>query len=87
MVSVENVGKRCRVVLGDETGIVKAFLWQNAALEEGRTVVLFKAESIVNKEHIEVQLMERGKVDEARREVRDVNKAVDVSAKEWVEQS
>jgi hypothetical protein len=31
--------------------------------------------------------MERGKVDEARREVRDVNKAVDVSAKEWVEQS
>jgi hypothetical protein len=68
------------VVLGDETGIVRAFLWQNLALEEGRTVVLFKA-------HIEVQLMERGKVDEARREVRDVNKTNDVSAKEWIEQS
>lgn len=85
--SVEHVGKRCRVVLGDETGIVKAFLWNNPALEEGKTVVLFKAESNVVKEHIEIQLMERGKVDEARREVRDVNKSNDVSAKEWVEQS
>ena len=85
--SVEHVGKRCRVVLGDETGIVKAFLWNNPALEEGKTVVLFKAESAVVKEHIEILLMERGKVDEARREVRDVDKSNDVSAKEWVEQS
>ena len=84
---MEPVGKRCRVVLGDETGIVKAFLWNNPALEEGKTVVLFKAESAVVKEHIEIQLMERGKVDEARREVRDVNKTNDISAKEWVEQS
>ena len=84
---MESVGKRCRVVLGDETGIVRAFLWNNPCLEEGRTVVLFKAESNVVKEHIEVQLMERGKVDEARREVRDVNKSNDVSAKEWIEQS
>lgn len=84
---MESVGKRARVVLGDETGIVKAFLWNNPALEEGKTVVLFKAESTVVKEHIEILLMERGKVDEARREVRDVNKSNDVSAKEWVEQS
>lgn len=56
-------------------------------MEEGKTVVLFKAESAVVKEHIEILLMERGKVDEARREVRDVNKSNDVSAKEWVEQS
>jgi hypothetical protein len=84
---VEGVGKRCRVVLGDETGIVKAFLWNHEALEEGKTVVLFRAESNVVKEHIEVQLMERGKVDEARREVRDVNKSNDVSAKEWIEQA
>ena len=73
--------------MGDETGIVKAFLWNNPALEEGKTVVLFKAESAVVKEHIEILLMERGKVDEARREVRDVDKSNDVSAKEWVEQS
>jgi hypothetical protein len=31
--------------------------------------------------------MERGKVDVARREVREVKKDYDVSAKEWVEQS
>lgn len=66
---------------------MKAFLWNNPALEEGKTVVLFKAESAVVKEHIEILLMERGKVDEARREVRDVDKSNDVSAKEWVEQS
>ena len=87
VVSVEHVGKRCRVVLGDETGIVRAFLWNNDALEEGKTVVLFSAESAVVKEHIEAQLMERGKVDVARREVRDVDKTNDVSAKEWVEQA
>jgi hypothetical protein len=49
VVSVENVGKKARVVLGDETGIVKAFLYQNEALVEGNTVVLFKAESTVIK--------------------------------------
>jgi len=31
--------------------------------------------------------MERGKADVARREIRDVNKNHDVSAKEWVEAS
>jgi hypothetical protein len=85
---VEVVGKRARVVLGDETGVVKAFLWaNNEALQVNSTVVLFRAEAAVVKEHIEVQLMERGKVDTARREVRDVNKNNDISAKEWVEQA
>lgn len=73
--------------MGDETGVVKAFLWSHESLKEGSTIVIFKAQSIVVKEHIEVQLMERGKVDEARREVRDVNKSNDVSAKEWIEQA
>lgn len=73
--------------MGDETGIVKAFLWNNPSLKVGNTVVLFKAEAVVTKEHIEVQLMERGKVDAARRDVKDVNKTNDVSAKEWVEQA
>ena len=31
--------------------------------------------------------MDRGKVDVARREIKDVNRNHDVSAKEWVEQS
>lgn len=62
-------------------------MWDNPALKVGSTVVLFKAEAPVVKEHIEVQLMERGKVDVARRDVRDVNKTNDVSAKEWVEQA
>lgn len=73
--------------MGDETGIVKAFFYQNDALKEGNTIVIFRAEATVVKEHIEVQLMERGRVDVARREIRDVNKAYDVSAKEWIEQS
>jgi hypothetical protein len=67
--------------------VVRAFLWNHESLKEGNTVVLFKAESPVIKEHIEVQLMERGKVDVARREVRDVNRTNDVSAKEWIEQA
>jgi hypothetical protein len=37
------------VVLGDETGIVKAFLYQHESLKEGNTVVLFKASSEVVK--------------------------------------
>ena len=63
VVSVENVGKRDRVVLGDETGIIRAFLWNNPALKVGNTVVLFKAQANVVKEHIEIQLMERGRVE------------------------
>jgi hypothetical protein len=31
--------------------------------------------------------MDRGRVDVARREVREVNKNFDVSAKEWIEQN
>ena len=81
------VGRKARVVLGDQTGIVKAFLFQNDSVKVGETVVLFKAEAQVVKEHIEIQLMERGKVDRARREVRDVDETHDISAKEWVEAS
>ena len=85
--SVEGVGKKARAVIGDETGIVKAFFYQNEALKVGNTIVIFRGEATVVKEHIEVQLMERGRMDVARREIKDVNKNYDVSAKEWVEQS
>ena len=87
MISVQPVGKKARVVLGDETGTVRAFMYMNDALKEGNTVVIFRGEATVVKEHIELQLMERGKVDVARREIRDVNTKYDVSAKEWIEQS
>jgi hypothetical protein len=43
------VGRKGRVVLGDETGIVKAFLFLNDSVKEGNTVVLFKAEAPVVK--------------------------------------
>jgi len=72
------VGKKARVTLGDETGIVKAFMYYNDALKEGNTIVIFKGEASVVKEHIELQLMDRGKVDTARREVNDVNRNHDV---------
>lgn len=74
-----------RVVLGDETGIIKGFMYANDALQADNTVVIFRAEGAVVKQHIELQLMERGKVDIARRNITDVNKKYDVSEKEWVE--
>ena len=84
---MERVGKRARVILGDETGIVKAFLFNNESLEEGKSVVLFKAHAPVVKEHVEVQLMDRGRVEAARRDIKEVSKDHDVSEKEWVEAS
>ena len=56
-------------------------MWNHDSLVAGKTIVLFKGEACVVKEHIDIQLMERGKVDEARREVREVNKPNDISAK------
>lgn len=53
---------RTRVTIGDETGKVKAFLYENEALKEGNTVVIFKAEAAVFNEHIELTLMKGGKV-------------------------
>ena len=74
-----------RVVLGDGTGVVNAFLFENEALKAGNSIVVFKGEARVVKEHIEVQLMPRGKVEKARRNVDEVDKQVDISAKEWIE--
>lgn len=55
-----------RVVLGDETGKVKGFFFENDAIKEGNTVVIFKAEAAVVKEHIEIQLPKGGKIEESR---------------------
>jgi hypothetical protein len=64
---------------------VRAFFYQSDDLVEDNTVVVFKAVAEVVHEHIELQLLKRGRVEKARREIREVNKKVDVSAKEWME--
>ena len=82
---VELVGKKARVVLGDETAIIRAFLFENEHIKVGETVVLFSAGAKVVKEHIEIQVSREGKVDRARRAIEEVNETVDISEKEWVE--
>jgi hypothetical protein len=51
-----------RVVFGDETGKVKGFVFANEALKEGNTVVIFRAEAAVVKEHIELQIPKGGRI-------------------------
>ena len=88
VLSTEVVGKKVRVVLGDETGIVKAFLFNEESIKEGATVVVFKAEADVVKEHIEIKLMKGGRVEESRsRKITDVDESNDISKKAWVESS
>ena len=77
---------KVRVVLGDSTGIVKGFLYNDDSVKEGATVVLFKAEAAVVKEHIEIQMMKGGRVEESRsKKIQDVDESVNISAKAWVE--
>ena len=52
-----------RVQLGDETGVVKGFFYNSEDLSVGNTVALFNVEALVVKEHIEMQLMKRGRID------------------------
>lgn len=49
VLKVEPVGKKARVVLGDETAIIKAFLFESEHVKVGETVVLFGAEARVVK--------------------------------------
>ncbi len=68
--------------------MIKCFIWSNEALVEGNTIVIFKAVAEVVKEHIEVQPMERFKVDIARnREIININRNLNISEKAWIEQS
>lgn len=59
--------------MGDETAIIKAFLYADEHVKVGETVVLFGAEAKVIKEHIEIQVPREGKVDKARKQVEIVN--------------
>ncbi len=49
VLKVESVGRKARVVLGDETAIIRAFLFESECVKVGETIVLFGAESIVIK--------------------------------------
>jgi len=56
------VKNKFRVILGDETGKVKGFFFENEAIKERNTVVIFRAEAAVVKEHIEIQLPRGGRI-------------------------
>lgn len=71
--------------MGDETAIIKAFVFVDEHVKVGESVVLFGAEAKVIKEHIEIQVPREGKIDRARRQVEKTNEEVDISAKEWIE--
>lgn len=77
---------KVRVIFGDETGKVKGFFYENEAIKEGNTVVIFRAEASVVKEHIEIQLPKGGRVEESKnKKINEVDESVDISAKAWVE--
>jgi len=71
-----------RATLGDETGLIRAFLQDTPALRVGKSVVLFDCEARVVKEHIELSC--RGRVEAARKEVEKVNEKLNLSDKSWV---
>jgi hypothetical protein len=81
---VQKVGTRLRCVIGDETGVTNAFLPESKHLYEGEFVVLFNARSELVKEHIEIQLDKRGRVEKSRREVPRVNEEFNISQEAWV---
>lgn len=83
---VDPVGKKARVVFGDESGTVRGFIFNDECVKEGNTVVLFRAEAAVVKEHIEIQIPKGGKIDESKnRKVQEVNEEIDISEKAWIE--
>lgn len=71
-------------MIGDETGIANAFLPESEHLYDGEHVVLFNARSEVVKEHIEIQLDRKGRVDKSRRDVANVKEDYNLSQKAWV---
>lgn len=73
-----------RLVVGDATGISNAFLPNRIDLREGDSVVLFGARAEVVKEHIELQLVERGRIEISKKPVDKINEEFNLSSKAWV---
>lgn len=78
------VGNKYRLVVGDATGISNAFLPNRIELREGDSIVLFGARAEVVKEHIELQLPERGRVELSKKPVDKVGEEFNLSSKAWV---
>ena len=74
-------GNNVRCVLGDETGIVNAFIPETESLVVGKTVALFGAEAKVVKEHIEIQ---RARAEAGRNSLNDIKESFNLSEKAWV---
>jgi hypothetical protein len=53
-------------------------------LREGDSVVLFGGKAEVVKEHIELQLVERGRIELSKKPVDKVNEEFNLSSKAWV---
>lgn len=80
------VGKKLRVIIGDDTGIAKGFFHENEAIQKNESIVIFKAEAKVVKGHIELQEQGRStKIDISKKEVMEVNEKFDLSKTEWEE--
>ena len=84
VLSVTQVGGRStmlRCQIADETGVSNAFLPDHNDIQVDGSVVLFKAQAAVVKEHIEIQLERGGRVEKARKRVEKVNDDYDLSFK------
>ena len=79
MIQARNNMNKFRCVLGDETGVVNAFLHESDRLAVGKTVILERAEAKVTKEHIEIQLPKFGNLIEARNKMDKVNEKFNLS--------
>jgi len=71
-------------VIGDSTGVSNAFLPKKIDLNEGDSIVLFGAKAEVVKEHIEIQLADRGRIELSRKPVEKVSEEFNLSSKAWV---
>jgi len=73
-----------RCVLGDATGVTNAFLPHRIDIQEGDSIVLFNARAEVEKEHIEIQLANNGRIEISRKPVEKINDEFNLSSKAWV---
>lgn len=71
-------------MIGDSTGVSNAFLPKKIDLNEGDSIVLFGAKAEVVKEHIEIQLADRGRIELSRKPVEKVSEEFNLSSKAWV---
>jgi hypothetical protein len=72
------------VTLGDESGIVDAFVKNHPHIRVGNTINLKHCEVIIHNEHIQVQLMDNGKVELSNYALQQLNLKNNISKKSWM---